>query len=47
LVSQFFSMPVVTDRKTKTSHTTSEITNTDINEISAVESDFFLGIKYL
>ena len=46
-VSQFFSMPAVTDKKISTSHTTREITSTDIKEINAVERDFFRGIKYL
>jgi hypothetical protein len=46
-LSQFFSMPAVTERKIRTSQTTREITRTDINEIRAVESDFFLGIRYL
>jgi hypothetical protein len=40
-------MPVVTDKKTRTSHTTKEMTKTDMREIKAVDSDLFLGIKYL
>ena len=43
---QFFSIPVVTDKNTRTSQTTREITTIDIKEISAVERDFFLGTKY-
>ena len=45
--SQFRSMPAVTERKTRTSHTTREMTRTERIEIKAVESDLFLGIKYL
>lgn len=40
-------MPDVTERNTKTSQTTKEITPTDIKEIRVAESDLFLGSKYL
>jgi hypothetical protein len=46
-LSQFFSIPVVTDKKTTISQTTKDITKTDIIDIKAVERDFFLGSKYL
>jgi hypothetical protein len=45
--TQVFSMPAVTDKKTKTSHTTSATTVTDIKDINAVDSDFGFGSKYL
>ena len=45
--SQFFSIPLVTDKKTMTNHTTKDITTTEINEIKVVDRDRFFGIKYL
>ncbi len=46
LLSQVFSIPVVTDKKTTTSHTTNDMTKIDIIEINDVDRAFFLGIKY-
>jgi hypothetical protein len=46
-LSQFFSIPVVTDKNTSISQTTRDITKTDITDIKAVDRDFFLGSRYL
>ena len=46
LLSQFCSIPFVTERNTSTSQTTREITNTDMSEMSAVDKDLLLGTKY-
>ena len=47
LDSQFFSIPLITDRKTRTNQTTKEITKMDTKEIIAEDKAFFFGIKYL
>lgn len=46
-VTQFFSIPDVTERKTRANQTTKEITNTDIIDTNVDVSDFFWGSKYL
>src|SRR5271170_5839641 len=46
-VSQFRSIPSVTERKITASQTTSEITRTDINAMRETESCRLRGMRYL